>query len=435
MTPKSIAELNQLIQATLENELDPVYWVVGEISDFRTAPQGHVYFELVEKQGNQVLAKIKANLWQFAYRTVAARFESVTGSGIKNGMKVLAQVSVSFHPLFGLSVNVKDIDPSFSLGERARLRQETIDRLTQEGLMRLNARHILPPVIQKIAIISSASAAGYGDFINQIESNTGGYQVYHKLYPSAMQGNEAVTSLINALIAVFGEMDQLKPDVVVIIRGGGAQLDLDCFDDYRLAVAIGRFPIPVLTGIGHERDESIADLTAHTKLKTPTAVAEFILASFREFEENLNLALTRLDRSTRLQLKGSESKLNQLSHQVKSLSESRIRLEREKLKSKTDRLITSSRNRIRLAENNLVVLEKTLVRESIQFIKNQEQRVQSMSVALYQLDPQSIFKRGYTRSEINGIPVDFAELKIGENLLTHTEKHKLESTITKIDSK
>ena len=435
MTPKSIAELNQLIQATLENELDPVYWVVGEISDFRTAPQGHAYFELVEKQGNQVLAKIKANLWQFAYRTVAARFESVTGSGIKNGMKVLAQVSVSFHPLFGLSVNVKDIDPSFSLGERARLRQETIDRLTQEGLMRLNARHILPPVIQKIAIISSASAAGYGDFINQIESNTGGYQVYHKLYPSAMQGNEAVTSLINALIAVFGEMDQLKPDVVVIIRGGGAQLDLDCFDDYRLAVAIGRFPIPVLTGIGHERDESIADLTAHTKLKTPTAVAEFILASFREFEENLNLALTRLDRSTRLQLKGSESKLNQLSHQVKSLSESRIRLEREKLKSKTDRLITSSRNRIRLAENNLVVLEKTLVRESIQFIKNQEQRVQSMSVALYQLDPQSIFKRGYTRSEINGIPVDFAELKIGENLLTHTEKHKLESTITKIDSK
>jgi len=435
MTPKSIAELNQLIQATLENELDPVYWVVGEISDFRTAPQGHAYFELVEKQGNQVLAKIKANLWQFAYRTVAARFESVTGSGIKNGMKVLAQVSVSFHPLFGLSVNVKDIDPSFSLGERARLRQETIDRLTQEGLMRLNARHILPPVIQKIAIISSASAAGYGDFINQIESNTGGYQVYHKLYPSAMQGNEAVTSLINALIAVFGEMDQLKPDVVVIIRGGGAQLDLDCFDDYRLAVAIGRFPIPVLTGIGHERDESIADLTAHTKLKTPTAVAEFILASFREFEENLNLALTRLDRSTRLQLKGSESKLNQLSHQVKSLSESRIRLEREKLKSKTDRLITSSRNRIRLAENNLVGLEKTLVRESIQFIKNQEQRVQSMSVALYQLDPQSIFKRGYTRSEINGIPVDFAELKIGENLLTHTEKHKLESTITKIDSK
>jgi len=435
MTPKSIAELNQLIQATLENELDPVYWVVGEISDFRTAPQGHAYFELVEKQGNQVLAKIKANLWQFAYRTVAARFESVTGSGIKNGMKVLAQVSVSFHPLFGLSVNVKDIDPSFSLGERARLRQETIDRLTQEGLMRLNARHILPPVIQKIAIISSASAAGYGDFINQIESNTDGYQVYHKLYPSAMQGNEAVTSLINALIAVFGEMDQLKPDVVVIIRGGGAQLDLDCFDDYRLAVAIGRFPIPVLTGIGHERDESIADLTAHTKLKTPTAVAEFILASFREFEENLNLALTRLDRSTRLQLKGSESKLNQLSHQVKSLSESRIRLEREKLKSKTDRLITSSRNRIRLAENNLVVLEKTLVRESIQFIKNQEQRVQSMSVALYQLDPQSIFKRGYTRSEINGIPVDFAELKIGENLLTHTEKHKLESTITKIDSK
>jgi len=435
MTPKSIVELNQLIQATLESELDPIYWVVGEISDFRQAPQGHAYFELVEKQGNQVLAKIKANLWQFTYRTVAARFESITGSGLKNGMKVLAQVAVNFHPLYGLSVNVKDIDPSFSLGERARIRQETIDRLTVEGLIRLNARHQLPRVIQKIAIISSPTAAGYGDFINQIESNPENYQIYHKLYPSMMQGNEAVTSLINSLKSIFADLDQLKPDAVVIIRGGGAQLDLDCFDDYRLAVAIARFPIPVLTGIGHERDQSIADLTAHTQLKTPTAVAEFLLASFREFEENLNLALTRLDRSTRFQLKNAEAKLNQLSHQVKATGDSRIKLESEKFKSKAERIISSSRNKIRIAENNLASLEKSILKGMLQFIRTQEQELQSKSVTLNQLDPKSIFKRGYTRSEVEGIPVDLAKLKVGETLLTYSEKQKIESTITKIESK
>ncbi len=435
MTPKSIAELNQLIQATLESELDPVYWVVGEIADFRQAPQGHAYFELVEKQGNQVLAKIKANLWQFTYRSVSARFESVTGTGIKNGMKVLAQVAVNFHPLYGLSVNVKDIDPSFSLGERARIRQETIDRLTQEGLIRLNARHVLPPVIQKIAILSSSTAAGYGDFINQIQTNSGGYQIYHKLFPCVMQGNEAVKSLINGLKAVFEEMESLKPDVVILIRGGGAQLDLDCFDDYRLAVAIARFPLPVLTGIGHERDESIADLTAHTKLKTPTAVAEFILSSFREYEENLNLGLNRLDRATRLLLNTNESRLSQLAHQVRALAESRIQLESEKLKSRENRLMSTGRNRVRMEQNNLVNLEKSLRKAMLQFLKNQDQLLQSKSVGLSQLDPKAILKRGYTRTELNGVPIDLAKPELGQHLITHSEKQKIESTIIKIESK
>ncbi|MEP0711155.1 MAG: exodeoxyribonuclease VII large subunit, partial [Algoriphagus sp.] len=244
--PRSISELNRLIQQALETELDPVIWVIGEIADFRQAPQGHAYFELVEKQGNTVQAKIKANLWSFAYRSVAARFESITGSSIKNGMKVLAQVAVNFHPVYGLSINVKDIDPSFSLGERARIRQETIDRLTTEGIIRLNARHLLPAVIQKIGIISSPTAAGYGDFVNQLENNAYGYQVYHKLYPSVMQGNEAVTSLIRSLEQVEATKDELGIEAVVMIRGGGAQLDLDCFDDYRLASKIANFPLPIL---------------------------------------------------------------------------------------------------------------------------------------------------------------------------------------------
>ena len=287
MHPLSVLQLTTHIQQVLEKELEPMVWVVGELSDFRQAPQGHVYFELVEKQGNQVQAKIRANLWQFTYRSVAAKFEFITGTSLKNGMKVLAQVSVTYHPVYGLSLNVKDIDPSFSLGERARIRQETIAKLTQEGWIGHNAKLPLPLVIQRIAIISSATAAGYGDFINQLAGTSQGYKVYHQLFPSLMQGNEAVESLLAALDEVANQAEKLQLDAVVLIRGGGAQLDLDCFDDYRLAVKIADFTLPVLTGIGHERDETIADLVAHTRLKTPTAVAEFILSSFREYEENL----------------------------------------------------------------------------------------------------------------------------------------------------
>jgi len=255
--PQSISELTHLIQSVLENELEPVYWVIGEIADFRQAPQGHAYFELVEKQGNQVMAKVKANLWQFTYRTVAARFESQTGSGLKNGMKILALVNVNFHPVYGFSINVKDIDPSFSLGERARVRQETIDRLTKEGLLRLNANLQLPILVQKIAIISSPTAAGYGDFINQIDQNPNGYKLYHRLFPSMMQGNEAVASLVQAITLAEEIREKLQLEAIVIIRGGGAQLDLDCFDDYRVAAKIANCPLPVFTGIGHERDKRL----------------------------------------------------------------------------------------------------------------------------------------------------------------------------------
>jgi len=432
---RSISELNRLIQQALETELDPVIWVIGEIADFRQAPQGHAYFELVEKQGNTVQAKIKANLWSFAYRSVAARFESITGSSIKNGMKVLAQVAVNFHPVYGLSINVKDIDPSFSLGERARVRQETIDRLTREGLLRLNARHPLPPVIQKIGIISSPTAAGYGDFVNQLENNSYGYQVYNKLFPSAMQGNEAVASLIKSLEQIEALKDELGIEAVVIIRGGGAQLDLDCFDEYRLAAKIANFSLPVLTGIGHERDESIADLVAHSKLKTPTAVAEFLLSGFREFEENLGLAMLRIDRATRQKLSEEQTRIHQIAHQVRAFSESRLKLEAEKLNSSISRIRMCSKNILQIQENSLTSFEKNMIRSLDGFLQKQKQNIDSKELLLRQLNPEVILARGYTRSEINGEPINAAKIQLGDELQTHTTKQKICSTITQIEEK
>lgn len=435
MNPLSISQLTEQIKLVLENELQPVYWVVGELADFRQAPQGHVYFELVEKQGNQVLAKIRSNLWQFTYRSVSAKFESVTGTSLKNGMKVLAQVSVSYHPVFGLSVNVKDIDPSFSLGERARVRQETIDRLTREGLIRLNGQLPLPRVIQRIAVISSATAAGYGDFVNQLENNPYGYRVYHRLFNSLMQGNEAVGSLLNALENVESENTRNLFDAVVIIRGGGAQLDLDCFDDYRLAAQIAKFTLPIFTGIGHERDETIADLVAHTRLKTPTAVAEFLLSGFREFEENLGLALQRIDRATRSRLREEDQKIHQLAIRVRSLATQKISLENEKVNTYFKRIEQSSKSISRYATFQLDSVEKNLSKAFDRAIKKEEDKLLHLEVIIKQLDPQGLLLKGYTRTESQGKPIHLIDLKVGDELITYTSDQKLSSTLTKIEKK
>ncbi|WP_026950482.1 exodeoxyribonuclease VII large subunit [Algoriphagus mannitolivorans] len=432
MNPLSVSQLTEQIRLVLETELEPVYWVIGELADFRQAPQGHVYFELVEKQGNQVLAKIRANLWQFTYRSVAAKFESVTGSSLKNGMKVLAQVAVNYHPVYGLSINVKDIDPSYSLGERARVRQETIDRLTREGLLRLNGRYELPQVIQKIAVISSPTAAGYGDFVNQLENNGYGYQIYHRLFPSMMQGNEAVNSLISALEKVELSAESLELDAVILIRGGGAQLDLDCFDDYRLAAKIANCPLPVFTGIGHERDETVADLVAHTRLKTPTAVAEFLLAGFREFEENLGLNLQRLERSVRLKLKEEDQKIHQLALRARFLSGNKLSMESEKIKAIGSRLGFSSKNVLKLQSSTLDSIARELKKTSLAYFQKEKEKINHRELLLKQLDPTKLLEKGYTRTESGGKPINLVKIKPGDELLTISKYQKILSTVTEI---
>ena len=435
MSPLSVLQLTTAIQQVLERDLEPLVWVVGELADFRQAPQGHVYFELVEKQGNQVQAKIRANLWQFTYRSVATKFEAVTGTSLKNGMKVLAQVSVTYHPVYGLSLNVKDIDPSFSLGERARIRQETITKLTQEGRIGHNARLPLPLVIQRIAIISSATAAGYGDFINQLAGNPQGYQVYHQLFPSLMQGNEAVDSLLSALDQVAEQAEKLQLDAVVLIRGGGAQLDLDCFDDYQLALKIANFSLPVLTGIGHERDETIADLVAHTRLKTPTAVAEFILSSFREYEENLALAAQRLNWITRSKFNEEERKLQAYNIRIQGEGKQLLSREGEKVKTTALRIQHSIKNGTKQEKIKLEQRQEQLKKGLQRFIKIQQESILRLETGSRQLDPTSLLQKGYTRTESQGKPIHQLTLSPGDQILTHTSTQKISSTIQTIESK
>ncbi|MCS4435276.1 exodeoxyribonuclease VII large subunit [Aquiflexum gelatinilyticum] len=428
----SLLALNQLIRETLDVHLEPSYWIVAEIGELKQAGQGHAYLDLVEKQGNQIAAKMRANIWAYSYRTIAGRFQATTGQSLRAGMKILAQVTVTFHELYGISLNIKDIDPNFTLGERARIRQEIINRLSKEGMIELNKRYALPTVPQKIAVISSSTAAGYGDFVNQIEQNRFGYKVWNKLYQATLQGTDAAATLISAFQRIEADQNLEKFDVIVLIRGGGAQLDLDCFDDYGLAMAIAKSPLPVLTGIGHERDETIADLVSHTKMKTPTAVAEFILSGFRDFEDSLNLWTKNLSRFAGQMLVQEDKKTTELENRLKNLVRFNLSKNIEKLTFYQNRIKSSYHNQIKFSALSLINLNKNLIKSWKVFIEKENRNLELLEKDLNKSDPNTFFEKGYTRSEINGIPIHKSSPKIGQEMLTFSKNIILSSTINEI---
>jgi exodeoxyribonuclease VII large subunit len=284
----TLLELNSLIRDVLQDNLPEVYWIIAEISEMKVNRTGHCYLELVEKEPatDEIVARARATIWSYTFRMVKPYFETATGQPFREGIKVMIQVSVEFHPAYGLSLNIRDIDPAYTLGDMVRRRREIIARLQEAGVFDMNRELPLPLVPQRIAVISSSTAAGYGDFIHQLENNSHGFLFATRLYEAYMQGNEAVPSILNSLDSIFTEENEF--DAVAIIRGGGAQADLNCFDSYDLAYAVTQFPLPVITGIGHEKDDTILDLVAHTRLKTPTAVAEFFISGMAKFEERLN---------------------------------------------------------------------------------------------------------------------------------------------------
>ena len=282
----SLFELNKLINEVLVKNLEPSYWIVAEIGEMRHNRNGHCYLELVEKEDDKIKAKSRATIWSYTYRNLSGWFEAITGESLKPGMKILCNATIQFHEVYGFSLNIKDIDAQYTLGERAKRKQDIIAKLQDDGIFDMNKELELPTVPQKIAVISSETAAGYGDFMDHLVNNEYAYSFDIQLFNSTMQGDQAEASIVDSMHQVFGRIDDF--DLLVIIRGGGASLDLDCFDSYDIGSHIAQFPIPVITGIGHERDETIADLVAHTKIKTPTAVAEFIISGTRNFELQLD---------------------------------------------------------------------------------------------------------------------------------------------------
>jgi len=289
----SLYELQSLVKRGVAEAHPMPYWVAAEIGELKVnATSGHCYIELVEKADGGAVPRARASavIWRDRYALIEPYFRSTTGAALRAGIRVLVKVSVGYHELYGMSFRITDIEPSYTLGDLAARRRETIERLRREGVYDMNRQTDLPEAVQRLAVVSSAGAAGYQDFMNELSA--GGYAYRVVLFAAVMQGLETEGSVIDALDRIASRMDEF--DAVVVIRGGGAQSDLAAFDSYRLASHVAQFPLPVLTGIGHDKDESVADVVAHTALKTPTAVAAFLGARNAAFEAGLDERMTRI---------------------------------------------------------------------------------------------------------------------------------------------
>jgi len=309
----SLSELNLQIKEKIENQFSERIRIVAEISELRES-RGHAYIELSEKSDDDtILAKARATVWARTYGMLKSYFESSTGHRLEAGLKVLIVVQVVFHEIYGFSLNVIDIDPTYTIGEIERKRLLIIKRLEEEGVTEMNKELDFPLVPQRIAVISSETAAGLGDFKNQLLKSP--YKFHIKLFNAAMQGEETENSVVFALDRIFEEEENF--DIVVIIRGGGAKSDLAWFDSYNIAVNIAQFPLPVVTGIGHERDMSISDLVAHYSLNTPTAVAEFLIDRLTEFYDRLEISEKNFFNFTNDIISYNNSELTELSNRFK----------------------------------------------------------------------------------------------------------------------
>ncbi|MBR5936359.1 MAG: exodeoxyribonuclease VII large subunit [Bacteroidaceae bacterium] len=404
----TLQELNGRVKSTLQFEMPDAYWVQAEISGISPSGQGHCYLELVQKDttGRTFLAKAKANVWRNTWLKIKPYFEAETGESLKVGMKVLLQVTVTFHEVYGYSLVVQDIDPTYTMGDMARRRKEILDQLAKDGVIGLNHELEIPVLPHRIAVISSATAAGYGDFRNQLANNVYGFRFYVKLFQAAMQGDDVERSVIAALDAVAARMDDF--DLVVIIRGGGAVSELSCFDSYNLAYNIANFPLPVITGIGHERDDTVADVVAHTKVKTPTAAAEFIINMVFDTAQVLETLARRMGDAVTGRMNTETVRLERLAQKLPSLfAVLKVRYE-QMLENMWNKSVTGVSNLLTARVHKLELLEK------------------SISAA----DPALILKRGFSLTRCNGHVVSSAsDLKPGDRLTTVLADGSVESEI------
>ena len=393
----SLSELGKCIKMTLKTAFAEPVWVRAEISEMHENVSGHCYLDLIEKADDTdvLVAKQKATIWAFTYRMLKPYFESETGATLRAGMKVLLLCEVEFHEVYGVSLNVRDIDPAFTVGEMAVRRAEIIRRLTDDGIVDMNKQQPLAPVPQRVAVISSAMAAGYGDFCDQLRNNVFGYTFYTKLFPATMQGAQTEQSVVAALDKICDFIDNF--DVVVIIRGGGATSDLVAFDNYNLALHCAQFPLPIISGIGHQRDESVVDLVAHTRVKTPTAAAEFLVARINDFEKNIDEMAQNVAFSAREVVHDELLRLQQRIARLGVVQRVCVRHDAV-LQHLTMRL----RNAAKMA------------------ISSEEKRMSLVEKSIEYADPATLLQRGFTLTTKHGkIVKSVCDVALGDIVTTH----------------
>ncbi len=397
MESLSLLELNALVRETLEIGLPDEYWVRAELSEVRANATGHCYVEFIQKneRGNSLVAKARGIIWANVYPLLKGYFESSTGQAFVAGIKVLVKVSVNFHELYGYSLVVTEIDPTYTLGDLAQRRLKILRQLEEEGVLELNKELEIPVLPQRVAVISSKTAAGFGDFCDQLKNNSYGFYFRVELFPALMQGAKLEESVLQALDKINARMDEF--DVVVIIRGGGATSELADFDSYMLASACAQFPLPIITGIGHERDDTVLDIVAHTRVKTPTAAAELLIEYMLDAVETMNALKSRLYNGTKQLLKNKKGKLDLLAQTLPAGVSRRLSVEKLKFQETRSRL-------------------KFLVHKKL---TDQKHQLELWNQKVLDASPEKQLARGYSITMVDGHAVkNVNALKKGDSLKT-----------------
>lgn len=427
--PLSLFELNALVRKSVKLCLPDEYWVQAELSDVRTNYSGHCYLEFVQKdpRGNALVAKARGMIWSNIYGMLKPYFKRETGQTFTSGIKVLVKVTVDFHELYGYSLTVVDIDPAYTLGDMARRRKEIIRRLEEEGVLTLNKELEMPLLPQRVAVISSATAAGYGDFCNQLLNNSDGLVFYPHLFAAVMQGDKVEASVIAALNAIYKEVDRW--DVVVIIRGGGATSDLSGFDTYDLAANCAQFPLPIITGIGHERDDTVIDMVSHTRVKTPTAAAEFLINRMRETASDLERYISYFHQTIPERIAHSKERLEQWVARIPSRVQMRLQHERFRQERMAVRMNTAWQTRF-LREEYRLRLEQRLATAIEARLQHERHRLQLAQSQVEAASPELLLKRGYSLTLKDGKAVtDASVLHPGDVLTTRVAKGEFKSKV------
>ena len=425
----TLYELNSLVRQTIEIGLPKSYWVEAEISELRENG-GHCYLELIEKDKryNTPIAKASARCWRQTWGMVKPYFENTTGQQLRAGMKVLIEVYAQFHEAYGFSWIISDIDPNYTLGDMARKRQEIIKRLKEEGVFDLNKQLDLPLFSQRIAVISSKSAAGYGDFANQLYGNQYGYYFEAELFAATMQGEDVERSIIKALNAINDRCDDF--DCVVIIRGGGATSDMSGFDALELAENVANFPLPIITGIGHDRDECILDMVSHTRVKTPTAAAALLIDNLHTAERRIDDARQRIANLTSRKMEVEKLRLSRLAERLPALFGSVKDKQEARLDILQERLFRLAEIRLSNCEHIVGQLEKKISLTAEHLLMVEKHRLELLEGRAQNLDPQLLLRRGYSITLVGGKALrDPSQVKQGDKIETRLEKGTIISTI------
>lgn len=429
MKTVTLFELNNLVREVISSMLSEEYWVEAELSEVHEV-RGHCYMELIQKElfSNTPVAKASAKCWKSKWTLLREKFEKVTREGLKPGMKVLLKVYADFHEAYGFAWIVTDINPEFTMGDMARKRQEIIDTLKREGVFELQKELVLPQFAQRIAVISSENAAGYGDFCHQLADNPQQLKFYTCLFPAVMQGEGVEKSVIAALNSINENIE--KFDAVVIIRGGGATSDLSGFDTLRLAENVANFPIPIITGIGHDRDESIVDMVAHTKVKTPTAAAALLIDHLNLVLERLLDAQAELIAAVRHRNELEQARIVRMSEKIPVLFSLVKTRQEQRIERHLANITTALNDKLSREHHRLSLIESQLAPTLSQQLTRENYRLQLLQQRLEALNPQRLLQRGYSITLCKGKVVkDAQQLKAGDEIETKLANGKITSII------